>query len=166
MGFIALLSHNGAFKHRKAMCLNWCFFQSWATNKWVPSQVQAAKTKFLRRVNGVTLRDEVRSCEIHKTLNVKRNHRIDPPSTNDPTKKSLGPAQSPPHWCRTFPLLLAQMEYGLIWDLWVWRRRTNRRPCCPPPTSSWTARPDGSGRWDNRMAAQHLPQNLARPSSG
>ena len=24
---------------------------------------------------------------------------------------------------------------------------------------------DGSGRWDNRVAAQHLPRNLARPSS-
>ena len=40
--------------------------------------------------------------------------------------------------------------------------RTNCRPCCPlmsnPSTSSWTARPDSSGRWDNRMAAQHLPQ--------
>ena len=51
-----------------------------------------------------------------------------------------------------------------------WRRRTNRRPCCPPmsnpSTSSWTARPDGFGRWDNRMAAQHLPRDLKRPSSG
>jgi len=49
----------------------------------------------------------------------------------------------------------------------VWRRRTNRRPCCPPmsnlSTSSWTARPDGAG---NRMAAQHLPRDLVRPSSG
>ena len=25
---------------------------------------------------------------------------------------------------------------------------------------------DGYGRWDNRMAAQHLPRNLAQPSSG
>ena len=49
-------------------------------------------------------------------------------------------------------------------------RRTNRRPCCPPMSnpsiSSWTAWPDGSGRWDNRMAAQHLPRDLMRPSSG
>ena len=30
----------------------------------------------------------------------------------------------------------------------------------------WTARPDGYGRWDSRIAAQHLPQGLVRPSSG
>jgi len=42
--------------------------------------------------------------------------------------------------------------------------RTNRRPCRPPlsnpsipPRTTW---PDGSGRWDNRTAAQHLPQYL------
>jgi len=54
--------------------------------------------------------------------------------------------------------------------LWVWRKRTNRRPCCPPMSnpsiSPWTAWPDGSGRWDNWMAAQHLPIDLVRPSSG
>ena len=37
------------------------------------------------------------------------------------------------------------------------RRRTNRRPCRPsmsnPSTSPRTTRPDGSGWWDNRMAA-------------
>jgi len=46
--------------------------------------------------------------------------------------------------------------YGLLCGLWVWRRRTNRRPCplmSSPRTTSWTARPDGSGRWDNRIAA-------------
>ena len=31
---------------------------------------------------------------------------------------------------------------------------------------SWNAWPDGSGRWDNRMAAQHLPWGLVRPTSG
>ena len=55
------------------------------------------------------------------------------------------------------PLLLAQMAYGLLCGLWVWCRRTNRWPCCPPmanpSTSSWNARPDGSERWDNRFAA-------------
>jgi len=39
----------------------------------------------------------------------------------------------------------------------LWRRRTSRWPCCSPisnpSTSPWTAWPDGSGRWDNRMAA-------------
>jgi len=75
----------------------------------------------------------------------------------------------PTHRCRTFPLLLAQIGYGLFCGLWVCRR-TNRRPCCLPmlypTTSSWTTRPDGSGRWDNRMAAQLLPRGLVRPSSG
>jgi len=33
-----------------------------------------------------------------------------------------------------------------------------------PSTMDCTA--CGSGRWDNRMAAQHLPPNLARPSNG
>ena len=51
---------------------------------------------------------------------------------NDPPKKSLGPAQPPPHRCRTFPLLPVQMGYDLLWGLWVWRRRTNRGPCRPP----------------------------------
>ena len=53
---------------------------------------------------------------------------------------------------------------GLLCGLWVWRRRTNRRPCHPsmsnPTTSSWTAWPKGSGRWHSRMAAQHLPRDL------
>jgi len=68
--------------------------------------------------------------------------------------------------CWTFPLLLVQMGYALLCGLWVWHRT---RPCCPsvsnPPASSRTARPDGSGQWDNRMAAQHLPRDLVRPSS-
>jgi len=61
------------------------------------------------------------------------------------------------------------MGYVLLCDLWVLRRRTNRRPCCPPKsnpsTSSCTAMPDGSGQWDNQMAVQHLPRDLVRPSS-
>ena len=60
--------------------------------------------------------------------------------------------------------------YGLLCGLWLRRRRTNCRPRCPPmsnpSTSTWTAWPDGSGRWDNRMAAQHLPRDLVSPSSG
>ena len=61
------------------------------------------------------------------------------------------------------------MGYGFLCGLWVWRR-TNRRPCCSPMsnplTSLWTARPDGAGRWDYRMAAQHLPRGQVRPNSG
>jgi len=68
-------------------------------------------------------------------------------------------------------VLLAQMGYGFLCGLWVWRRRTNHRPCylpMPNPSiASWTSRPDGSGRWDNGMAAQHLPpRSIVRPSSG
>jgi len=32
--------------------------------------------------------------------------------------------------------------------------------------SSWTAWPDGSGRWDNQMTAQHQLRELVRHSSG
>ena len=39
-------------------------------------------------------------------------------------------------------------------------------PMSNPSISSWTAWPDGSGRWDNRVAAQHLPWDLVRPSRG
>ena len=53
------------------------------------------------------------------------------------------------------------MGFSLLWGLWVWRR-TNRRPCRPPLSNpsipQRTTRPDGSGRWDNRIAAQHLPR--------
>ena len=74
------------------------------------------------------------------------------------------------HRCRTFPLLLAQMGVWSLCGLGVWRKRTNPPPCCPPksnPTTySWKARPDGSGRWDTRMATQHLTRDLVRPSRG
>ena len=96
----------------------------------------------------------------HKTPHFNSRHRYTP-LWNDPPKKSLGPAQPPPHRCRTFPLLPVKMGYGLLCGLWVWCR-TNRRPCRPPPSNPWTlprtTRPDGSGQWDNQMAAQHLPR--------
>jgi len=38
----------------------------------------------------------------------------------------------PPHRCWTFPIPLVQIGYGHLCVLWVWRRRTNCRPCCPP----------------------------------
>ena len=92
-----------------------------------------------------------------------------PPGTTLP-KKAWVRFNFPSHRCRAFPLLFVQMEYGLFCGLWVWRRGTNRRPCCPPmpnpSTSFWTAWIDWSGRWDNRMSAQHLPRNLAWSSSG
>ena len=106
-------------------------------------------------------------CEVggqpQKTPHFHPRHRH--PSPEWPSQEKSG---SPPHWCRTFPLLLAQMGYDLLCGLW--RKRTIRRPCCltmsNPSTSSWTARPDGCGRWDNQMAAQHLPRDLVRPNSG
>ena len=99
----------------------------------------------------------------HKTPHFNSRHRCTH-TRNDPPKKSLGPVQPPLHRCLTFPLLLVQMGNGLLCGLWVWRRRTNRRPCRPPlsnpSTSPRTTRPDGSGRWDNLMAAHHLPRYL------
>jgi len=71
---------------------------------------------------------------------------------------------------RGFPLLLAHMRYGTLCDLWVWRRRINRRPCrsrmSNPSTSSLIARHDSPLWWHNWMAAQRLPRNLVRPGSG
>ena len=73
-----------------------------------------------------------------------------------PSQEEPGSAQPPPHRCRTFPILPVQMGYGL-------RCRTNRRPCRPPlsnpstPTDYMAWR---FWRWDNRMAAQHLPRYL------
>ena len=75
-------------------------------------------------------------------------------------------------------LTVSSLELGVsahvctnkVWPpcgLRVWCRRTNCWPCCPsmssPLTSAWS---DGSGRWDNRMASEHLPRELAWPSSG
>ena len=39
------------------------------------------------------------------------------PHQSDPPKKSLGPAEPPPHRCQVFPLLLVQMGYGPICGL-------------------------------------------------
>ena len=70
---------------------------------------------------------------------------------------------------RRFPFFFAQMGYGLLCGLWVWRRRSNHRTCCLPMSnpspSPWIARPDGSGWWDNQLAAQHLSRDLVRRSS-
>ena len=95
----------------------------------------------------------------HKTEHFHPRH-LQPSSM-----KSLCPAYPPPHMCRTFTLLLVQIGYGFLCGLWVWRRRTNRRPWCfqmsNRSTSPWTVWPEYSGRWDNRMAAQHLPGDSA-----
>ena len=100
--------------------------------------------------------------QLHKTLHINSRHRIHT-HTEWHSQEEPGSGITP-------PLLLVQMGYGLLCGLWVWRWRTNRRPCrlpmSNPSTSPWTAWPGGSGRWNNRMAAQHLPRYLARPSSG
>ena len=79
---------------------------------------------------------------LHKTPHFHPRHRH-PLLRNDPPKKSLGPAEPPPHRCRTFALLPVQMGCGLLCGLCVWRRIKTRRPCCPPmsnpSTSPWTA---------------------------
>ena len=70
----------------------------------------------------------------HKTLHFHSRHGCRP-SWNDPPKKSLGLAYLPPHRCWTL-LLLEQMGYGLLCDLWVWRKRTNLHHVvlhCPIP---------------------------------
>jgi len=100
--------------------------------------------------------------------------RIFIPDTGTPpewaSQEEHGPGYPPPHRCRTFPLLFVEMGYGLLCGLSVWRRRTKRWPCCSPmsnpSTSPWTAWFEGSGRHNNRMAAEHLPRDLLRPSSG
>jgi len=46
----------------------------------------------------------------HKTQHFNSRHRCTH-TWNDPPKKGLGPAQLPPHRCRTFPLL--PVQWGL-----------------------------------------------------
>ena len=53
-----------------------------------------------------------------------------------------------------------------VWPLsglWVWRRRTNRRPCCRPIHQGLHGL---TVLDDNRMATQQLPCDVMRPSSG
>ena len=54
--------------------------------------------------------------------------------------------------------------------LLVWRRGTDRGPCCPslsnPSNSLWSAWPNGSGWRNNWLCAQHPPRDLVRSSSG
>ena len=55
--------------------------------------------------------------------------------------------------------------------LWVWRRRTNRWPCCPPMSNPSTSsglqclmsQDDETTEW---LAVQHLPRDPAQPNSG
>jgi len=68
----------GAFKHCKDVSLFNCIFliltygcEYWVITERVSSQVQVAQMGFLRRVNGVTLRNKVCSYEICKALNVE-----------------------------------------------------------------------------------------------
>ena len=45
--------------------------ESWVMTKRVRSQAQASKMRFLRRIEGVTLYNKVRSSEIRKSLNIE-----------------------------------------------------------------------------------------------
>ena len=62
------------------------------------------------------------------------------------------------------------MGYDLVLRPVSVAQRNKPSTCCPPmsnpSTSSLTAWPDGFRQWDNRMAAQHLPRDLVRPSCG
>jgi len=51
----------------------------WVMTERVRSQVQAAEMGFSQKVHGVTLRDKVRSCGIHETLNVEFLSRTETP---------------------------------------------------------------------------------------
>ena len=71
------------------------------------------------------------------------------PATRDFLRQMLvwSTRWSNPHQAN-ISLLESSYQNGLLCCLSVWRRRTNRRPCCPPMSSpsSWTVWPDGSGR--------------------
>jgi len=45
--------------------------QSWVMTERIQSQVQASEMRFLRRIEGVTLFNKVRSSEIRKSLNIE-----------------------------------------------------------------------------------------------
>ena len=86
-----------------------------------------------------------------------------PSPWNSPAKNSVG--SSP----------VCKMGHDCFYGLWVGRKRSNRWQCClpisNPSISPWIAlaglaSPDGSGWWDNRLAAQHLSRYLVQPSSG
>ena len=48
-----------------------CGHESWVMIERVRSQVQASEMRFLRKIEGVTLLDKVRSSEIRKSLNIE-----------------------------------------------------------------------------------------------
>ena len=48
-----------------------CGHESWVMTERMRSQVQASKMSFLRRIEGVTLFNKVRSSEIRKSLNIE-----------------------------------------------------------------------------------------------
>ena len=45
--------------------------ESWVMTERMRSQVQASESRFLRRIEGVTLFNKVRSSEIRKSLNIE-----------------------------------------------------------------------------------------------
>jgi len=99
----------------------------------------------------------------HKTQHFNSRHRCTH-TWNDPPKKGLGPAQLPPHRCRTFPLLPVQWGLASSAACECGAEQTVDHvvlhcPIYQPPPR--TTRPDVSGRWDNRMAAQHKPRYLS-----
>jgi len=81
-GFIVPWSQNRNFQTpQRCQFLNlyWSVFvpiltyshEPWVMTERILSQMQAAEMRFFRRVHGVTLRDNVCSCEMRRTLNVQ-----------------------------------------------------------------------------------------------
>ena len=57
--------------------------------------------------------------------------------------------------------------HGFLCPLWVWRiKKQTVYHVVLQYSIHRPARSDGSGRWDNGKAAQHLPQDQLQPSSG
>jgi len=79
VSFITLWSQNGSFQAPQSRQLLKSVFvpiliyghESWVMTEKILSQVQGAEIGLLRRVRGVTLHDKLRSCDIHRCLNVE-----------------------------------------------------------------------------------------------
>jgi len=103
---------------------------AWSSNRRASKRERVhltTTTTYVRRItNGMGSGRTTSQASAFSSLTLAHTLRSDPP------KKNLGPAQPPPYRCRMFPLLLAQTGCDLLCGLWVWRRRTNRRPCYPP----------------------------------
>ena len=95
---------------------------------FVPGAQQSHQFIWRHQQKCLVLGGSLMECGKLESTTKLRTFNPVPSSWNVPAKNSVCPAQLPPHRCQTFPVLFAQMEYGLLWDLWVWRRRSDRWP--------------------------------------